>query len=138
VLSPKRNAFLLLFTTRWSSAVVRSAAKGQDSPAELDLIGLGASVSTAGASSPSASSPVDSFCLMLSSSDSSASTLRLGLEVLEYKPTGDVSYMLKNDQMTVILTEGGGLLLLKGNGKSASCTVDIGSVPLSYIVVIKA
>jgi hypothetical protein len=75
---------------------------------------------------------------MLSSSDSSASTLRLGLEVLEYKPIGDVSYMLKNDQMTVILTKGGGLLLLKGNGKSASRTVDIGSVPLSYIVVIKA
>jgi hypothetical protein len=30
----------------------------------------------------------------------------IGVEVLEYEPTGYVSYRLKNDQMTVTLTEG--------------------------------
>jgi hypothetical protein len=58
--------------------VVQLAAKGRDSSATLDPIGLGVSVSTEGAPSPSASSLVGSFRLMLSSSDNSASTSRSG------------------------------------------------------------
>jgi hypothetical protein len=55
-------------------AVVWSAVEGRGSPAKLDQIRLGASVSTEGAPSPLASSSVGFFYPLLSSSDSSAST----------------------------------------------------------------